>query len=81
MRPGEALGENVSVPTAERPPIYPAVLAALSKLGLGSSDVQRLLGTATGGASVLVVGLIGSRLAGPRAGSIAAGGSRRSTPR
>jgi 4-amino-4-deoxy-L-arabinose transferase-like glycosyltransferase len=73
VRPGEALGEGLSVPTAERAPVYPAALAAMSAIGLESTDAQRLLGTLTGGAAVLIVGWLGRRLAGPRAGLIAAG--------
>ncbi len=73
VRPAEALSDGLAVPTAERAPAYPAVLAALNVIGLDSTDVQRLLGTLTGGATVLLVGLIGRRVAGSRAGLIAAG--------
>src|SRR5829696_7104186 len=72
VRPGEALGQGLAVPTAERAPAYPVALAGMSKIGLDSTDAQRLLGTLTGGVSVLVVGLLGRRLAGPRAGLVAA---------
>jgi 4-amino-4-deoxy-L-arabinose transferase-like glycosyltransferase len=73
VRPGEALGEGVSVPTAERAPLYPFTLAGLAELGITGADPRRLLGTLTGGGVVLVLGLLGRRLAGPRAGLFAAG--------
>jgi 4-amino-4-deoxy-L-arabinose transferase-like glycosyltransferase len=73
VRPGEFLGEGVSIPTAERPPLYPVVLAGLVELGAGGEDPMRLLGALTGGATVAVLGLLGRRLAGLRAGLVAAG--------
>ena len=73
VRPGEWLGQHLAIPTAERPPLYPLALAGLAKLGLTSSDVQRLLGTLTGGVTILLLGLVARRLAGDRAGLLAAG--------
>jgi 4-amino-4-deoxy-L-arabinose transferase-like glycosyltransferase len=72
VRPGEALGEDLSVPTAERPPMYPLALAGLAELGGNGSDAQRLLGAVTGAVTIVAVALLGRRLAGPRAGLIAA---------
>ena len=73
VRPGEWLGQHLAIPTAERPPLYPVALAGLAELGLTSSDVQRLLGTLTGGVTILLLGLVARRLAGDRAGLLAAG--------
>jgi 4-amino-4-deoxy-L-arabinose transferase-like glycosyltransferase len=73
VRPGEALGEGISVPTAERAPLYPFTLAGLAELGVTGADSRRLLGTLTGAGVVLTLGLLGRRLAGPRAGLFAAG--------
>jgi 4-amino-4-deoxy-L-arabinose transferase-like glycosyltransferase len=72
IRPGEALGDGLSVPTAERAPLYPIALAGLAELGGSGADAQRLLGTATGAATVVALGLLGRRLAGPRTGLLAA---------
>jgi hypothetical protein len=72
IRPGEALGEGLAVPTAERAPLYPLALAGLAELGATGPDAQRLLGTATGAGTIVALGLLGRRLAGPRAGLLAA---------
>ena len=61
------------VATAEHPPLYSVVLAALAELGLTSADAQRLAGAAFGGGAIAAVGLLGRRLAGERAGLLAAG--------
>lgn len=73
VRPGEFLGQGISIPTAERPPLYPLVLAGLVELGAGGEDPMRLLGAVTGGVTIAVLGLLGRRLAGDRAGLLAAG--------
>jgi 4-amino-4-deoxy-L-arabinose transferase-like glycosyltransferase len=73
VRPGEFLAEGESIPTAERPPLYPIALAGLVELGLDGEDPMRLLGAVTGGATIALLGLLGRRLAGERAGLIAAG--------
>lgn len=72
VRPGEFFGQGISIPTAERPPLYPLALAGLVKLGLGGPDGMRLLGALSGGAVIALLGLLGRRLAGDRAGLIAA---------
>jgi 4-amino-4-deoxy-L-arabinose transferase-like glycosyltransferase len=73
VRPAQYLNEGLSLPTAERAPLYPATLAVLGLLGGDGPDAQRLLGALTGGGTILVLGLLGRRLAGPRAGLLAAG--------
>src|SRR5919197_5033795 len=72
VRPAQLLGSHVAIPTAERAPLFTLVLAGLVKLGGTSADAQRLVGVVTGGGAILVVGLLARRLAGPRAGLIAA---------
>jgi len=72
VNPGDLLTKGQSVPTAERPPLYPVLLAGLGKLGGTSVDAQRLLGAVTGGGTIVVAGLLGRRLASPRVGLIAA---------
>jgi 4-amino-4-deoxy-L-arabinose transferase-like glycosyltransferase len=63
----------MSVPTAEFPPLHPFVLAAADLLGLDTPTRQRALGAVLGVATVVLVGLLARRLAGARAGLIAAG--------
>jgi 4-amino-4-deoxy-L-arabinose transferase-like glycosyltransferase len=65
--------EHVSVATAEHPPLYSVVLAGPSLIGLDSPDAQRLAGSVFGAGTIALVGLLGRRLAGDRAGLIAAG--------
>ncbi len=62
-----------SVPTAEHAPFYSIVLAVLAKLGGTGDVVQRLAGTVFGAGTIVAIGLLGRRLAGERAGILAAG--------
>jgi hypothetical protein len=73
VRPAEALIEGRFLPTAHRPPLYPLVLAGVTKAGGTSPDALRLVGVASGAGSIWVLGLLGRKLAGPRAGLLAAG--------
>jgi 4-amino-4-deoxy-L-arabinose transferase-like glycosyltransferase len=61
-----------AIPTAEHPPLYPVLLAGLSKLGGSGPDAQRLAGSAFGAGTLVAVALLGRRLAGERAGLAAA---------
>jgi 4-amino-4-deoxy-L-arabinose transferase-like glycosyltransferase len=65
--------DHVQVPTAEHPPLYSVVLAGPALIGLDSPDAQRLAGSAFGAITIVAVGLLGRRLAGDRAGLLAAG--------
>jgi 4-amino-4-deoxy-L-arabinose transferase-like glycosyltransferase len=62
-----------SLPTAEHPPLYSIVLAGLAKLGGTSPDAQHLAGSAFGAGTIATLGVLGRRLAGRRAGLMAAG--------
>ena len=64
--------DHVSVATAEHPPLYSVVLAGPALLGLDSADAFRLAGAVFGAGTIALVGLLGRRLAGERAGLIAA---------
>jgi 4-amino-4-deoxy-L-arabinose transferase-like glycosyltransferase len=66
-------GIGRTIPTAEHAPLYPVVLAVLAKLGGTGALVQRLAGTVFGAGTIAAVGLLGRRLAGDRAGILAAG--------
>jgi 4-amino-4-deoxy-L-arabinose transferase-like glycosyltransferase len=63
---------GISVPTAAHPPLYPTLLAVLSFLGLDGVLAHRALGAFLGGATILIVGLIGRRVGGDRVGLLAA---------
>jgi hypothetical protein len=72
VRPAEFYRDHVSLPTAERAPLFTTLVAGLYKLGLAGGD-GRLVGLVTGGIAIAAVGLLGRRLAGDRAGLLAAG--------
>lgn len=61
------------VPTADKPPLYPLLLAVPSLLGWDSLAAHRVLACLMGVALVVGIGLLGRRIAGERAGLIAAG--------
>jgi 4-amino-4-deoxy-L-arabinose transferase-like glycosyltransferase len=60
------------IPSAAHPPAYPLMLAAVYGLGEHSALVQRLLGTLTGAATIVTLGVLTRRIGGDRAGLIAA---------
>jgi 4-amino-4-deoxy-L-arabinose transferase-like glycosyltransferase len=60
-------------PTAQHPPLFPLALAGLDLLGLDSLASHRVVLSLVAAVSVVLVGLLGRRVAGPRAGLIAAG--------
>jgi 4-amino-4-deoxy-L-arabinose transferase-like glycosyltransferase len=72
VRPAEFYRDHLSLPTAERAPLFTTLVAALYKLGLAGGE-GRLVGLFTGGGAIAALGLLGRRVAGPRAGLIAAG--------
>ena len=59
-------------PSAAHPPLYPIVLAGLAELGVTDQLAFRLTGPLFGSGTLLAIALIGRRLAGDRAGLIAA---------
>jgi 4-amino-4-deoxy-L-arabinose transferase-like glycosyltransferase len=65
--------DHVTVATAEHPPFYSVVLAVPALVGLDSPDAQRLAGSVFGAVTIVALGLLGRRLAGERAGLLAAG--------
>src|SRR5204862_6489197 len=64
---------GTGVATAAHPPLYPTVLAGLSFLGLDGVLAHRALGAFLGGATIVLVALIGRRVGGERVGLAAAG--------
>jgi 4-amino-4-deoxy-L-arabinose transferase-like glycosyltransferase len=59
-------------PTALHPPLFPLLLALPSWLGLDSWQEQRVVVALVGTATIVVVGLVARRVAGDRAGLMAA---------
>jgi hypothetical protein len=61
------------IPSASHPPLYPLVLSLGSLLGGTGYQAQRAFGVVLGGAGVVLMGLLGRRIGGPRVGLTAAG--------
>jgi 4-amino-4-deoxy-L-arabinose transferase-like glycosyltransferase len=64
---------HVSQPAADHPPLFSSYLALLDLLGIRTFLGARLGVAVLGTGTIAVVGLVGRRVAGPRAGLIAAG--------
>jgi hypothetical protein len=60
-------------PTADKPPLFPLLEAAVSVLGGRSWAWHHLVGVLAGTGTTVVVGLLGRRAGGPRVGLLAAG--------
>lgn len=60
-------------PSALHPPLFPLVLALAHRLGADSYLADRVVVCMIGGAAIVAIGLLARRVAGPRAGLIAAG--------
>lgn len=73
VRPPQLNGGVATMPTAEFGPLLPAILGAATWLGGRSSEVHGIVTALLGAATVVVVGLLGRRLAGDLAGLVAAG--------
>ena len=58
--------------TAEYPPLFPTMLAVVTKLGAHSVESQRLFLAVVGSVTVVLIGLLGRRVGGANAGQIAA---------
>jgi 4-amino-4-deoxy-L-arabinose transferase-like glycosyltransferase len=72
VAPADFTFNGIVRPTAEHPPLYTVLLAGLAKLGGRSVELQALTGSIFGAGTIGLVGLIGRRVAGARAGLIAA---------
>ena len=62
-----------SFASASHPPLWTVLLAGVSKLGFTHPHAHRAVGAFVGGATVVVLGLLGRRVAGERVGLVAAG--------
>jgi 4-amino-4-deoxy-L-arabinose transferase-like glycosyltransferase len=72
LQPFMYLYRDRAIPTTEKPPLYPAVLAIPSALGLDSVDAHRVVSCLLGASAVVLIGLLGRRVGGPRVGLLAA---------
>jgi 4-amino-4-deoxy-L-arabinose transferase-like glycosyltransferase len=61
-----------AIPTTEKPPLYPLVLSIPSALGLDTYAAHRVVSCLLGAVAVVLIGLLGRRVGGPRVGLIAA---------
>jgi 4-amino-4-deoxy-L-arabinose transferase-like glycosyltransferase len=61
-----------SIATAFHPPLFPALLAIASAVGLDTYTAHQIVGCALGAAGLPVMALVGRRIAGERAGLAAA---------
>jgi hypothetical protein len=64
--------DHVTAPSAVHPPLFSLYLGVVSRLGADSFLAHRIAACVVGAAAVGVIGLVGRRLAGDRAGLIAA---------
>jgi 4-amino-4-deoxy-L-arabinose transferase-like glycosyltransferase len=65
--------DGTEVPTAEHPPLWPLLLGAVSAVGGDGFTAHRLAGCVVGAVAIVVIGLLARRVAGERAGLVAAG--------
>ena len=72
IRPFDFKILHVSRPTAEYPPLFPALLSVPSYLGAKSVDAQRLFLCFVGAGTVALIGFLGRRVGGPIVGLVAA---------
>ncbi|MDQ6855113.1 MAG: glycosyltransferase family 39 protein [Actinomycetota bacterium] len=72
IRPFDFKILHVSRPTAEYPPLFPALLSVPAYLGAKSVDAQRLFLCFVGAGTVALIGFLGRRVGGPIVGLVAA---------
>ncbi len=72
LNPVQLVWLHRAVPTAEHPPLWPLVLSAVSVVGGRSVLAHQVATCVVGAAAVAAIGLAGRRVAGARAGLLAA---------
>jgi 4-amino-4-deoxy-L-arabinose transferase-like glycosyltransferase len=72
LQPFQYLYLHHTVPTTEKPPGYPAVLALFSWLGLDTYAAHRVVSCVLGAIAVVLIGMLGRRVGGDGIGLLAA---------
>ena len=72
IQPGPFEGSGDEMPTADKPPLYPALVALFMLVAGNGWEVQQVAGAVIGTATAGLVGLLGRRVGGDRVGLIAA---------
>lgn len=72
IQPFMYVGLDRTVPTTEKPPLYPALLSLSSLVGLDGYAAHRVLSCLFGTAAIVVIALLAREVAGARAGVLAA---------
>jgi 4-amino-4-deoxy-L-arabinose transferase-like glycosyltransferase len=72
LQPFLYLYRDRTIPTTEKPPLYPALLSIPSALGLDSYAAHRVVSCVLGASAVVLIGMLGRRVGGTRVGLIAA---------
>ena len=65
--------DGTTIPTAEKPPLYPLLLALPSAVGLDTNTAHQVASCLMGAAAVALIGLLGRRVGGDRVGLLAGG--------
>ena len=68
VRPYDLEEFGIERPTAEFPPLWPALLSVAPRAGIDSLTGQRLAAALVGSTGIALVGLLGRRAGGPRVG-------------
>jgi 4-amino-4-deoxy-L-arabinose transferase-like glycosyltransferase len=71
LQPFQYLYLHHTVPTTEKPPLYPALLALFSWVGLDSYAAHRVVSCVLGAGAVVLIGMLGRRVAGDGVGLMA----------
>ncbi len=72
LEPYRLLESGAEIPSAGHPPLYPLALSVVSLLGGDSELAHRFLGVPLGAVTLVLLGLVGRHLGGPRLGLVAA---------
>jgi hypothetical protein len=72
IRPYDLALVDVVRPTAEYPPVFPAVLSVVARFGGESVDAQRIAMCVVGAGTVALIGLLGRQVAGAGVGLLSA---------
>jgi hypothetical protein len=72
IRPYDRALVNTVRPTAEYPPVFPAALSVVARFGGTSVDAQRIAMCFVGTGTVVLIGLLGRRVAGEGVGLLSA---------